>query len=368
MQGMNPSTIQIYDHVLDDILQGKVAQDAHLPTEADLAARFGVSRMNAHAAMKELERHGIIRSRRGTGTVVSKSPSQALARHLKGISARRVHVVAEAEPVPLHWTEATLRELEGILGTEGYSVAHVPTPRTLTREALENLLKEVTTPGSSALVLILPGRVSQFFQQHAALIFQYHRHVFLFDRGDTPPEGWPFHVISLDPFLDGVLAAEHLYEKGYRRLAFWPAKSEGAYWAGQRAAGFAMGLQRASEGTLTPEVWRGDAAEICRRLQAPGVRVGVAAASDESASWLIDAAAERGLRAPHNFGLIGFDNNPLFRQYNLTTIAPPLEKIGRTMARVLSERLLPMEEFSSVVLRVPSHLIERGTCTLEAGG
>lgn len=359
---MNSATLRIYDHLLHGILQGKAGQDGRLPTESDLAAQFGASRMSAHAAMKELERHGIIASRRGSGTVIRKSPSPTLARYLKGIAARRVHVVAELEQVPLHWTESTLRELEAILGADGYSVSHVTIPPELTRETLSDLLKEITSQGSSALVLILPARVSKLFLKHADLIFQYHRHVLLLNRGDTPPEGWPFYVVSVDPFAEGVLAAEYLYEKGYRRFAFWYARSEAAYWAGQRAAGLTMGLQRASEGALSPEIWRGTAEEVSARLRSGADPLAVVTASDESASWLIDAAAEQHLCAPRDFGLVGFDNNPRFRQYNITTIAPPLDSIGRMIARVVSGRLLPLEEFSSLSLRVPSRLVERGTC------
>ena len=79
---MNSTTLAIYDHVLNDILQGTVAEGGLLPTEMELAARFGVSRMDAHAAVKELARFGIVRSKRGAGTFVCKVPSPSLARHL----------------------------------------------------------------------------------------------------------------------------------------------------------------------------------------------------------------------------------------------------------------------------------------------
>ena len=363
---MDSSALQIYDLVLDDILEGRVSQDGLLPTEVDLAARFGVSRMRAHAAVRELERHGVVRRKRGAGTFVRKRPSPSLARHLRGLSANRVHVVAGFERIPLHWTEATLRELEHLLADEGFAVSHIPIPDPLTRGSLERMLREVTGQGSSALALILPAEAAQFCQEHAALIFQYHRNVLLFDRGDTAPEGWPFHVVSLDPFSEGVAAAEHLYDKGYRRIAFWGARNARSYWARQRMMGIAMGLQRASDGALTPELWGYDgpeeAEDVCRRLIETGEPCAVAAATDETATWLIDAAAELGLRPPRDFGILGFDNNPRFRHYNLTTIAPPLEDVGRIMARALSGKLLPIEEFSSIVLRLPSRLIERDTC------
>ena len=69
-------------------------------------------------------------------------------------------------------------------------------------------------------------------------------------------------------------------------------------------------------------------------------------------------------RFKRDFGLLGFDNNPRFRACNLTTVAPPIESVGRILARVLSGNLLPIDQFSSVVLRVASRVIARATCRM----
>ena len=123
---INAAAEQIQDYVLDYILQGKAGKEELLPREVELASRFGVSRMNAHAAMKELERHGIVRRKRRVGTVVNMVPSQSLAMHLKGKSSRRVHILAGMELFPLHWSPATLGELDHLLAQQGLSSTHVP--------------------------------------------------------------------------------------------------------------------------------------------------------------------------------------------------------------------------------------------------
>lgn len=370
MQASNPSVLRVYDYVLDTILTDQASVDSPIPTEMDLASRLGVSRMSAQAAVQELERRGIVRRTRGVGTFIARKPSASMARQLKGFSARRVHVVSGLEQVPLHWTMGTLQELETLLAQEGYAVSHLDIPQTLTRESLETMLKAISGEGSTALVLILPERAAQFFQQNAELVFRYHRNVLLLDRGDTPPESWPFHVVSLDPFGEGVLAAQYLYDRGYRRMAFWPATSEQEFWVARRVAGFRMGLDRASNGKLTPLVWensgQADAPQMARRLLELEGPVGVAVSTDEGASWLLDAAAELGLSAPRDFGVIGFDNNALFRRYNLTTIAPPLDGMAETLARLTTGKLLSLEKFSSVVLRTASHVVERSTCAMVA--
>jgi LacI family transcriptional regulator len=363
---VNPTAERIYDFVLDHILAGKVAQNDLLPKEVDLAARFGVSRMNAHAAMKELERHGIVRRKRRVGTVVNRVPSLSLATHLKGLTAKRVHIIAGMEMVPLHWSAATLGELDSLLGREGYRVTHVPIPETLSREAIEEILRNIAAEGSFALLMILPGGVSRVFQRHVDLILRYHRNVYLFDRGDTPPEGWPINVVSLDPFSEGVAAAEYLYQCGYRRLAFW-LDLDNKYWAQQRLAGLKLGLERASGGSVTPTIFdlplNRDFSPVLRWLQEAGEPSAVAAANDEHAAALIDLAARQGLHPPDDYAVIGFDNNPRYRSCNLTTVAPPLHRVAAIMAQVLSGQAISAEEFSSVVLRLPSQIIERNTCS-----
>ena len=365
---MNAKTTKVCDFLLNYVSSDAVSVGTLLPPETDLATQFDVSRMNAHAAMKVLERHGLVYSRRGAGTFVSKKPSPSLISHLKGLSVKRAHVVVGFEPVPLHWTDETLSQLEELLSEAGFVVEYVQIPAPLTCESLESMLKKITDEGSSALVLILPKEAGLFFEKNAGLIFQYHRNIFLFDRGDIPPGSWPFHVISLDPFAEGVLAAQYVYDKGYRRAVFWSPFTEGKYWDHQRATGFVLGMQRASGGLICPEILKFEgqkgADDVCKHLLDSDGSCAVVTVNDQAAVWLKEAAELHNLHAPENFGLLGFDDNPQFRHCNLSTVAPPLAGIGGILARAISGSLLPTDEFSSFVLRLPSRIIDRGSCAL----
>ena len=366
---MNAKTTKVCDYLLNYVSSDAVGVGTLLPPETDLATQFDVSRMNAHAAMKVLERHGVVYSRRGAGTFVSKKPSLSLIRHLKGLSVKRAHVVVGFEPIPLHWTDETLSQLEELLSESGFVIEYVQIPSPLTHESLEAMLKKITEEGSSALVLILPREAGLFCEKNAGLIFQYHRNIFLFDRGDIPPGSWPFHVISLDPFAEGVLAAQYVYDKGYRRAVFWsPFAEEGKYWDSQRASGFVLGMQRASGGVLNPEILKFEgqegAAQVCKHLLDSDGDCAVVTVNDQAAVWLKETAEVQNLHAPRDFGLLGFDDNPQFRHSNLSTVAPPLAGIGGILARAISGSLLPTDEFSSFVLRLPSRIIDRGSCVL----
>lgn len=83
----------IADQVAEEILQQELEQGTRLPSVRDLAAQYGVSGKTAHAAIRELQGRGLVRSYRG-GTIVSPfqsipTPAERLERALAGAGALR---------------------------------------------------------------------------------------------------------------------------------------------------------------------------------------------------------------------------------------------------------------------------------------
>lgn len=64
----------IHDRLLEEIATGHYKPGEKLPTELDLARRFGVNRHTVRHAMAELRDHGIVYSRRGAGVFVASKP------------------------------------------------------------------------------------------------------------------------------------------------------------------------------------------------------------------------------------------------------------------------------------------------------
>lgn len=60
----------IRDHLADEISVGHYAPGDRLPTEAQLAERFGVNRHTVRRALADLSERGTVRSRRGAGVFV----------------------------------------------------------------------------------------------------------------------------------------------------------------------------------------------------------------------------------------------------------------------------------------------------------
>lgn len=59
----------------DDIAQGRYAPGAKLPSEAQLAARFGVNRHTVRRALADMSDAGLVHSRRGAGVFVAAKPT-----------------------------------------------------------------------------------------------------------------------------------------------------------------------------------------------------------------------------------------------------------------------------------------------------
>lgn len=83
----------IADRLAGEILQQELEQGGRLPSVRDLAAQYAVSAKTAHAAIRELQARGLVRSYRG-GTIVSPfqsipTPGERLERTLTGAGALR---------------------------------------------------------------------------------------------------------------------------------------------------------------------------------------------------------------------------------------------------------------------------------------
>jgi len=72
-----PAEAPLYRQLLEalrrDIVSGVFPVGAQLPTEQALGLRFGVSRHTVREALRALRADGLVRSRRGAGTVVARS-------------------------------------------------------------------------------------------------------------------------------------------------------------------------------------------------------------------------------------------------------------------------------------------------------
>lgn len=67
MDSVTPSA-RVKQHLKDGLVQGRWLPGAQMPSESELVAQFGVSRMTVNRALRELQGEGLVRRVQGVGT------------------------------------------------------------------------------------------------------------------------------------------------------------------------------------------------------------------------------------------------------------------------------------------------------------
>jgi len=174
---------------------------------------------------------------------------------------------------------------------------------------------------------------------------------------------WGSHVsgqahcsVGSDNFRGGQLAAQHLIERGCRRIAFFgdPRALE----IGQRLEGCRAAMSKAGLGdelSVMPAHLVAEVAgpEIAAYLDSTEQRPqGIVAASDVIAMSTLRALSEHGLAVPGDVKVIGYDNLPLCEHTvpRLTTIAQDFEQGAARLADIVIRRIAG-EDVHSVILQ-----------------
>ena len=174
--------------------------------------------------------------------------------------------------------------------------------------------------------------------------------------------------VAADDVAGGRLAAEHLLRLGHRSLLHVTGDPHGQAFA-DRHRGFREALAAAGDADRTAPVL------ICDDLTTLGAYralraylaeapapTAIFAATDELAVGCLAAAADLGLRVPHDLSVVGFDDLPEIGA-ELTTVRQDIGALARVTIDLLLEGLRgdPVR-----AVRLPVHLLARGT-TAERG-
>jgi GntR family transcriptional regulator, histidine utilization repressor len=114
---LQPLYLQVKRHILDNIGSGKWSTSTRVPSENDIVKSFGVSRMTANRALRELRDEGVLVRVAGVGSFVADSHAHAHPLEIRSIAEeirRRGHA-HRAEIVSLERVRAT-PELAGDFG------------------------------------------------------------------------------------------------------------------------------------------------------------------------------------------------------------------------------------------------------------
>ncbi|MFF3820146.1 LacI family DNA-binding transcriptional regulator [Streptomyces bluensis] len=170
-------------------------------------------------------------------------------------------------------------------------------------------------------------------------------------------------------------AVEHLVALGHRKIAFlgWERGSSGA--GDDRAEGWQRAMRRHGLPTRgrrgQSSVNDSDVARAAVKPLLDGGATAVVAASDMLALGCYQTLRERGQTPGRDVAVIGFDDSPTAELLSpaLSSIAQPLEAIGRECVRLLLARMAAPDAPPERILLEPSLVVrDSATASLTAGG
>ncbi|MFB5265636.1 LacI family DNA-binding transcriptional regulator [Paenibacillus enshidis] len=176
------------------------------------------------------------------------------------------------------------------------------------------------------------------------------------------------HTVATDDRLGGALAAQHLLDLGHTRVAVL-SEPAGVSSSQERLRGFREVLEKAGH-TLAPERIRESTAELNAAKAAVLELLGQSAqptalfcCNDIQAIGALQAAKELNLRVPQELSVIGFDNTILASVTSppLTTIAQPIEDLGRHAVDLLIEELKQERQPARNMILKPELVVREST-------
>ena len=139
-----------------------------------------------------------------------------------------------------------------------------------------------------------------------------------------------------------LTATRHLIELGHRRIAIiggpehlWSSRARLAgYRAALEAAGLPIPAELIRRDHFCADGGRRQARELLAMPQRP---TAIVAGNDAQAFGVLQALGERGLRAPEDLSVVGFDDVPVasWATPALTTVRQPLAAMAATAFRML---------------------------------
>ena len=340
-----PKHRQISRQLLAEIAAGKYAPSGRLPSEAQLVARFQVSRPTVARALRDLQDQGLVERRVGSGSYVrsSAAASPAVAQRQFGLLIPGLGTTEIFDVI--------CGELAGLARVQDYSLlwggSARPRPNEDTSVEEAEALCEQFIQRQVSGVFFAPfehtAQKEEVNRRLAERLRQAGIAVVLLDRDLGPfPSRSDFDLVGVDNFAGGYLLAEHLLRLGCRQLAF-VVRPLSAPTVSARIAGAREALLDRQQPVAPDFVRAGEPDDpgLAQGLGA-GRRVdAVICANDHVAALLLRSLEKANVRVPRDVRVVGFDdvNYATLLAVPLTTVHQPCRDIAVTAFRAMLERL-----------------------------
>jgi len=362
---MNTEIKKIYKSLLEKIASGKIKPKEILPKEVDLAAEFKTNRMNAQRAVTTLAEHNIVSRKKRIGTTVNQHLDHEKLQALLKETNRSIHVLYSMTPHWIHWNEVSFAGLEEVVEPKGFSVSYCNIPTGSGRVEYKKLLNDISKAGASALVIFSDTEDADFLCDNADLLLDFQMPIFMLNRGGSPISLDMVSFVSTDPFGDGVNIGTLLKKNNCLNVLVLNEEGGYSFWGKKRFEGTKMGLLRGHT-TPAPAIKQLLATtqgikEAAETIEQAHGDITIVAINNEYAAKLIDLCSTKGLKIPKDYQLIAFDDNPMYRSYNLTSLGIPMKEVGEVFGKMICDNTWLKDHKGKVSIKLNSKLIIRKT-------
>lgn len=361
----------IVSAVREQLASGTYRDGDRIPSENQLAMRFGVSRPTAARALRELQVAGLVERRAGSGTYVRQAERERTSRTF-GLLVPGLGATEIFDPICTEITRVCQEEHSTVLwGDASRPGGGAPRPDddALEVDRLCRYYLERGVDGVFFAPLEASAEREQENERIAAALADAGAAVVLLDRDllDFPGRS-DFDLVGIDNFQAGSRLGEHLLHVGHRRIVFL-ARAHHPSTTDLRAAGCREAMRRAGVETSAEFQHSGDPSdeafvgELMKRVQPEAI----VCSNDLTAALLIVALAHLGFHVPRDVAVVGFDDvkYSTLLSVGLTTMRQPFHGLARVAVRAMNDRMQE-PDLDARQLLLNAELVVRQSCGSEA--
>jgi len=336
---------QVSRQLRDDLVTGRYGEEGRLPSEAELARRFSVSRPTIARALLSLAEEGLVERRAGSGTFAkltgtnkhASRTSRVLALLIPDLGNTEIFQVIGGEIASL----ARVHDYTLIWGGSGEAKLDAD-PRHQRAEELCRQFIDRKVSGVFFAPYELVPETDEVNRRLATMLRDAGIPVILLDRDFVPyPFRSDFDLVGIDNVAGGYILAQHLLNFGCRRLHF-VAFPLSAPTINARIAGVREALESSRIEPDPGWVHFGsfDDESFVRSLLSGRRPDAFICGNDHTAALLLRALHQNAVDVPKDVRVVGFDdvNFAALVSPALTTARQPCNELAVTAFHAMLER------------------------------
>lgn len=353
--------LEIYNDLKEKILNNTYQPGDKLPTELELAKRYGVSRITSQRALTDLERDGFIHRQRGRGSFVLNRYSIEAA---SNVDNNIVSIILPSDNIHSGHMEY-IQGASGVLNKNKYLLSVHNTNNDFYRE--KELLTTLPYEGINGIIYY-PS-----FMENLHILYPLYLDGYPIVTIDSYISSIDLPAVISDNLSGGYEATKYLIELGHKRIAYVSnVYIHNISSVRDRFFGYCRALKDSSipynddivifDLEYKNDAFSHDTFILLEELVVDKNVTAIVAEHDILAINIYRALESMGINIPNDISIIGFDNIELIDALGLplTTVNQNFYEIGKKAGNMIIN-LIKLKNFDKLKNFVPVELVIRGT-------